>query len=184
MASNPHDHRPELIGQNEEHYRPQVRAASAGPGHEAEFTVRLPLQSEPAALAPAPASAAPPGRRLRVLVIEDHRDAAESLRLLLELMGHEVVVAHTGPEGVQEALRWHPQVVVSDIGLPGLNGFEVAAALRRHGETARLVALSGYGTEEDRSRSRQAGFDFHLCKPADPAELLSILNVGRLPSAK
>jgi PAS domain S-box-containing protein len=162
-----------------------VRGASAGPGHGAEFTVRLPLQGEPAALADAAPPQPPSGRRLRILVIEDHRDAAESLRLLLELMGHEVAVAHTGPEGVQEALRWQPEVVVSDIGLPGLNGLEVAAELRRHRETqaARLVALSGYGTEEDRSRSRQAGFDFHLCKPADPAELLSILDLGRTPSA-
>jgi PAS domain S-box-containing protein len=163
----------------------EVRATSAGPGHGAEFTVRLPLQTEPAALASAPKVQPSVGRRLRILVIEDHRDAAESLRMLLELMGHEVAVAYTGPDGVQEALRWQPEVVVSDIGLPGLNGLEVAAELRRHGATraARLVALSGYGTEEDRSRSRQAGFDYHLCKPADPAELLSILEVGQSPSA-
>jgi PAS domain S-box-containing protein len=155
----------------------QATAASGGPGRGAEFTVRLPMEAEPAALAGE--VPAPPGesRRRRVLVIEDHRDAADSLRMLLELMGHEVAVAYTGTDGVREALRWQPEVVLSDIGLPGLNGLEVAAELRRHGQTrtARLVALSGYGSEEDRSRSRQAGFDYHLCKPADPGELQLIL---------
>jgi PAS domain S-box-containing protein len=154
-----------------------VRAASGGRGQGSEFTVHLALESEPAALSAAPRVSTAIGRRRRVLVIEDHRDAAESLRLLLEIMGHEVAVTYTGTDGVREALRWQPEVVLSDIGLPGLNGLEVAAELRRHGatRTARLVALSGYGSEEDRSRSRQAGFDFHLCKPADPNELQTII---------
>jgi signal transduction histidine kinase/DNA-binding response OmpR family regulator len=155
----------------------QVDAASAGPGRGSIFTVRLPLEPEPDAVAGEPAQRGAAPQRLRIVVIEDNRDAAESLRLLLEVMGHEVTVARTGPEGVQTAARCRPDVVVSDIGLPDLDGYGVARELRRRPETARtrLVALTGYGSEDDRRRSREAGFDFHLCKPADPQELMQLL---------
>jgi signal transduction histidine kinase len=161
----------------------EVSAFSGGRGQGAEFVVKLPLESDPAIFsgprglgAGDPASAA---RKLRILVVEDNHDAAESLRLLLELFGCEVAVAHSGPAGVEAATAWRPEVVLCDIGLPGMSGYEVVAALRRHPATAtaRLIALTGYGQEEDRRRSREAGFDQHLVKPVDPATLREVLTL-------
>jgi len=113
----------------------------------------------------------------RVLVVEDHVDTADSTRMLLELLGHEVAVATTGPDGVRLAREWRPRAVLCDIRLPGLDGFEVARQLRADADTAGvfLVAITGYGREADRERSRTAGFDLHLVKPADPAELQHLL---------
>jgi signal transduction histidine kinase len=159
-------------------HRGTVQAASAGPGQGAEFSVRLPLEPEPAALATLPTAASAPGQRLRVLVVEDNRDTADSLCLLLEsVLGHETRVAYTGPDGVQAALAWRPDVVLSDLGLPGLNGLGLAAELRRQPATApvRLIAITGYGGDEDRQQSRQAGFEAHLVKPIDPEELQRLL---------
>jgi PAS domain S-box-containing protein len=155
----------------------EARAASAGPGHGAEFTVLLPLEKEPAALAESTAPAAPAARPLRILVVEDNRDSADSLQLLLTLLGHEVHVAYTGPDGVKEATTWIPDVILSDIGLPGLDGYGVASELRRRPETARtrLIAITGYGDEESRRRALASGFDYHLTKPADPDQLLRLL---------
>ena len=154
-----------------------VRAESEGLGRGATFTVALPLLAEPPALAAGPAPDRRPARRLRVLVVEDNRDAADTLRMLLEAYGYEVAVAYTGPDGVRTAAAYRPEVVICDIGLPGLDGYGVAGALRRHPATAssRLIALTGYGQEEDRRRAKEAGFDEHLTKPADPAALESLL---------
>jgi CheY-like chemotaxis protein len=112
----------------------------------------------------------PEQERLRILLVEDNRDAADSLRILLELNGHEVTVAYTGLEGVKRADEQSPQVVLCDIGLPGLDGYGVARMLRRNPATARalLVAVTGYGQEDDRRRSKEAGFDYHFVKPVDP----------------
>jgi two-component system CheB/CheR fusion protein len=126
-------------------------------------------------LPPAPVqSAAEP---LRILVVEDNRDAADCLRILLELLGHRVAVAYSGPEGVQRAREWRPDVVLCDIGLPGLDGYGVAGQLRHDPATAgaQLIAVTGYGQEEDRRRSKEAGFDHHLTKPVDPAALQPLL---------
>jgi two-component system CheB/CheR fusion protein len=125
-----------------------------------------------------PAEAPRPGRRLRILVVEDNPDAAESLRMLLELFGYEVQVAHCGRAAVEAAERWQPEVVLCDIGLPGMSGYEVVAALRRLPATAaaRVIAVTGYGQEEDRRRSREAGFDMHLVKPVDPNALHAVLS--------
>ena len=119
------------------------------------------------------------GPRSRILVIEDHRDAAESLRMLLEILGHEVRVAFTGREGIEAALEWKPDVVLSDIGLPELDGYEVARRLRQEPSLANvlLVALTGYNGDDDRRRSKDAGFDHHLVKPADVRELQRVLMV-------
>jgi signal transduction histidine kinase len=154
-----------------------VRAESAGLGRGASFTVTLPRVEEPAALSVAPAPAAPTGRHLRVLVVEDNRDAADSLCMLLRLCGYEVAAAYTGPDGVRAAQQRCPEVVICDIGLPGMDGYRVAKTLRGNPTTAsaRLVALTGYGQEEDRRRAREAGFDEHLTKPADPMTLQRIL---------
>jgi CheY-like chemotaxis protein len=115
---------------------------------------------------------------LRVLIIEDNPDSADSLQLLLQVLGHQVRVARTGPAGLEEARGWLPEVVLCDIGLPGgLDGYGVAAALRRDPATtkARLIAITGYGGEQDRELARRAGFDHHLTKPAEPEALLRLL---------
>jgi CheY-like chemotaxis protein len=97
--------------------------------------------------------------------------------MLLEMSGHDVAVAYTGPDGVRAAAQYRPTVVICDIGLPGLDGYGVARALRKDPVTAhaRLIALTGYGQEEDRRRAREAGFDYHLVKPADPDVLEGLL---------
>lgn len=156
----------------------QVHATSYGPGRGAEFTVRLPAEPEPAALAQMLAEPDQDGHHLRILVVEDNRDSAESLRMLLELYGYEVTVAYTGPEGVKAAEEWHPSVVLCDIGLPGLDGYGVARQLRRNPATAKtpMIAVTGYGAEEDRRRSREAGFDRHMVKPVDPEVLHQALS--------
>jgi signal transduction histidine kinase len=151
-----------------------VGAVSAGPGKGSTFTIRLPLASIEA---PAPGTRTEPppvatgGRR--VLVVEDNADAAESTMLLLRELGHEVAVITDGAEAVEGARAFRPDVVLLDIGLPGMDGFELAGALRSMPETrrARIIAVSGYGQEKDRVRSAQAGFDLHLVKPVDPARL-------------
>jgi PAS domain S-box-containing protein len=157
----------------------RVEAASAGEGRGTEFRVRLPVEAEPAALSASSAEVRPTGGRLRVIIIEDNKDAADSLRLLLEALGYETRVAYTGPDGLHEAVTWGPDAVLSDVGLPGLNGLSLAAELRRHPATARslLVGISGYGSEEDVRRARQAGFDHYLVKPADPAAIQQLLAV-------
>jgi CheY-like chemotaxis protein len=119
---------------------------------------------------------------LRVLLIEDNRDAASSLRLFLRLAGYSVRLASTGPEGIQLAFSWLPDIVICDIGLPGCSGWEVARGLQYHPETAhaRLIAISGYTTEADQCRSVEARFEAHLCKPCDPDMLLDLL--AQLPA--
>jgi CheY-like chemotaxis protein len=130
---------------------------------------------------PVPLSRAPvepqAARGRRVLVVEDNSDNAESMRLLLEVVGCEVWVAATGPDGVRLAASCRPEVVLCDIGLPGLDGYGVAAALRRDPSTAaaRLVAVSGYGSDQVRRRCREAGFDRHFTKPVDPGVLVELV---------
>jgi CheY-like chemotaxis protein len=105
------------------------------------------------------------------------------MRDFLELSGHEVAIAASGIDGVAAARKFHPEVVLCDLGLPGMSGFEVAAELRRDPATsrARLIAVTGYGRDEDRRRSKAAGFDLHLTKPVDPVRLRALL---REPSSK
>ena len=160
----------------------QVRANSGGPGRGSEFSIRLPVAPEPAALSMARPETPPDVcQTARVLVIEDSLDAAASLEMLLCMRGHDVRVAHTGTDGVAAARAWGPDVVLCDIGLPELDGYGVARQLRQDPTTARvrLLALTGYGTEEDRCRSREAGFDQHLVKPVDPKLLLDQLVAPR-----
>ncbi|MFL5329167.1 MAG: response regulator [Gemmataceae bacterium] len=151
-----------------------VRAESEGLGRGARFTVTLPLNDEvPAVGVVLPESPKLPSNQLRILVVEDNRDAADSLRMVLELLGHEVRVAYNGRDGVTAARDWRPDVVLCDIGLPGLDGYGVADELRHDPMTAavRLIAVTGYGQDEDRRRSREAGFDYHLVKPVDARDL-------------
>jgi CheY-like chemotaxis protein len=123
------------------------------------------------------ADALPSHRSLRVLVIEDNSDAAETLRDLLRLFGHEAEIALSGLAGLAVAGSLQPDVVLCDIGLPGMDGYAVAGSLRSEPATraARLVALTGYGRESDRQRTQEAGFDLHLVKPLEPLELKRLL---------
>jgi CheY-like chemotaxis protein len=112
-----------------------------------------------------------------VLVVEDNTDSAETLGMLLTIAGHEVRMAHSGPEAVRVAAEWRPGVVLCDIGLPGFDGWEVARRLRADPGTAgaRLVAVTAYDSDEARDRSREAGFDGHLVKPASFDELQRLM---------
>ena len=144
----------------------RVSAASGGPGLGTEITVRLPAVAPPAAAAETHRRA--PARSLSILVVEDNRDTAEALQLLLQGAGHEVTVAYDGEEGLAAALRLQPDVVLCDIGLPGdLSGYDVAQRLKaiEDGYSPRLVAITGYGRRADRQRSFDSGFDEHLTKP-------------------
>ncbi len=115
-------------------------------------------------------------RVLRVLVIEDNSDAAESLADLVKLLGHAVEVVHDGRSAVEAARASAPDVVLCDIGLPGMSGYEVAAALRTTaGNGTRLIAMSGYAQAEDVQRAMAAGFDAHLAKPYDPGQIERLL---------
>jgi CheY-like chemotaxis protein len=156
----------------------EVHAASGGPGQGAVFTIKLPMKREQKVLAErSSGQAGPAAVPLRILIVEDNRDGADSLRMLLELLGHEIKVAYNGIEGVRLAKEWRPEVVLCDIGLPGLDGYGVARELRADPATrgTALIAVTGYGQEDDRRRARQAGFDYHLTKPVNPGDLQSLL---------
>jgi PAS domain S-box-containing protein len=175
-----------------------VRAHSDGPGQGATFTVTLPLAQAPvaptetggrsgddseaaepqpplAAAASGEASIAPTG--WRVLVVDDNVDAADSLGTVLELAGHAVRVTHDGSAALLQAQAWSPHAVMLDIGMPGLDGFEVARRLRTlsEGRPLLLVAITGWGNEDMRQQARQAGFDLHLTKPVEPAAVVDLL---------
>ena len=145
-----------------------VQAFSRGPGEGSEFVVQLPVVPQPARVEQPVQRHSGRDSLRRIVVIDDNRDAAESMAMLLRLRGHEVQVAYDGPSGVSMALKTKPDCVVVDIGLPGIDGYEVAKRLRSHeaGRRLLLIALTGYGQAEDRARSEQAGFDHHLVKPA------------------
>jgi PAS domain S-box-containing protein len=154
-----------------------VRAFSEGPGKGSELVVRLPVLAGPAE-PPTPAAPPDPGdaRAVRILVVDDNVDAADSLRGVLELSGHDVRVAYEGPTALDLAEAFRPSLVLLDLGLPGMDGHEVARRLReRHGPSLVLVALTGYGREEDRRRTREAGFDRHLVKPLEPDTLSEVI---------
>jgi CheY-like chemotaxis protein len=112
------------------------------------------------------------------LIVDDNQDAAESMAMLLQIWGHEVLCAYDGPSALEASATYRPQVVILDIGLPGMDGYEVASRLRESPAAANavLIAITGYGREEDRIRSRQAGFDHHLVKPVGPDALQKLLS--------
>jgi PAS domain S-box-containing protein len=150
----------------------EIAAQSGGLGKGSEFEVRLPLANG-AGLKRGAARAGAARARRRVLIIEDNVDAADSLRELLELHRHQVEVAYSGPEGIAKARQLRPEIVICDIGLPGMDGCEVARAIRADGtlKGAYLIALSGYAHPDDRRRAQESGFQRHLAKPADPEQL-------------
>jgi signal transduction histidine kinase/ActR/RegA family two-component response regulator len=156
-----------------------IEARSDGPGCGSEFLVRLPLEPagrhEDASPSPAPA-----GRNLqpqRILVVDDNRDSADSSAVWLKLLGAEVNLTYDGPSALEAIDSFRPDVVLLDIGLPGMDGYEVARRIRKRPELAHvtLIAITGWGQAEDRARTRAAGFQHHLVKPADPSKLQSLL---------
>ena len=161
-----------------------VQVESPGLGNGSVFTIRLPaariVASGPAAnpAVDAVSRGAPAPRR--ILVVEDNRDAAESMLMLLSGFGHEVSLVNDGREAVDAALAFRPDVILLDIGLPGIDGFSLAKTLRTLPETsaARLIAVSGYGQDRDRVRSAEAGFDLHLVKPVDPSKLTAAIDAA------
>jgi CheY-like chemotaxis protein len=156
---------------------PDVRTAgSEGEGRGAEFVVQIPAASG------IPTEAAPDqvvplhGRRVRIVIVEDNPDAAQSLAMFLQMVGHDIRIAHNGVEALEATETDVPDLMLIDIGLPGIDGFEVARRIRARPALrgAVLMALTGYGSSEDRERALAAGFDGYLVKPVDPDELLEL----------
>ncbi len=165
-----------------------VRAESAGPGQGARFVLRLPLTGQPIE-APAPlviaADLDTASSDRRVLVVDDNVDSAESLATLLEMLGDRTRIAYDGEDALDAAADFEPHAVLLDIGLPRLSGHEVARALRDRpgGDRLLLIAMSGWGQDEDRRRSQQAGFDHHLVKPLDLDQVTALLDAHRASPA-
>jgi PAS domain S-box-containing protein len=154
----------------------RVTAHSEGVGKGSEFVVRLPGLPPSRAAAPAAPAAGPAAAARHILIVEDNADAREMLAKLLSLLGHRVEVAATGPEGVERAVELRPEVALIDLGLPGMDGVEVARAVRAAlGRSIRLVALTGHAGEEHRRQSLEAGFDDYLAKPVEMEELTKLL---------
>src|SRR5262249_22449991 len=159
---------------------------SDGPGRGSEFVVSLPLaaarteeETVPARKAGRPLSVGSAQRPLRVLVVDDNVDGAQSLATLLRLLGHEARVAHDGPEALEAAAEFRPEVALLDLGLPrGMDGYEVARRLRAQPglATVTLMAMTGYGGEEERAHTREAGFAAHFVKPLDLGTLRDVLD--------
>jgi signal transduction histidine kinase/CheY-like chemotaxis protein len=159
-----------------------IEGYSAGLGSGSEFTIHLPRSivldaAEAAAAAGAPRAVPDATSRLKVMVADDNRDAADSLAMLLEMNGHEVSVVHCGEAALQAAHRERPHAVILDIGMPDVSGYEVARRIRAEawGGAALLVAVTGWGQEDDKARARAAGFNHHLTKPVDPDEVEKLL---------
>lgn len=173
-----------LVRRIVELHRGMIEATSDGPGRGSEFVVRLPVTTAPAqeeAKTPKPARTV----SRRVLIIEDNADARDMTRLGLELLGQTVSTASNGETGIAMALADPPDVVIVDIGLPGLDGYEVGRRLREAlGDRVRLVALTGYSQPEDRRRVGAAGFDVHLVKPVVPADMLREMSTVRIREAE
>lgn len=154
--------------------RPRATVRDKG----SSFTLTLPIVGGVAPTSPEAADQAATSRTpLRILVIDDNRDAADTLGTLLRVQGHDVRVEYDGAGGIREAQAFRPQVILLDIGLPGTNGYDVCRALRQQpwGRSALIIAMTGWGQEEDRRNSRDAGFDHHLVKPAKPQLVDSLL---------
>jgi CheY-like chemotaxis protein len=158
----------------------RIEARSEGLGKGAEFVIRLPVvleASQPQVSAERNETPAPKSS-LRILIVDDNRDSADSLGMLLQIMGNDIRMAHDGQEGVDVAEEFRPDVVLLDIGLPKLNGYEACRRIRKQpwGSSVVLIALTGWGQDDDRRRSHEAGFDHHMVKPVDPQALMGLLH--------
>jgi CheY-like chemotaxis protein len=149
-------------------------------GSGTEFIVKLPLVTRPERQPPPGAGSAravAPVSHHRVLVVEDNEDGAETLAEMVRMLGHEVDVAYDGPTALRRAREYHPDLVLCDIGLPGMDGYEVAHELRAaRGRAVRLVAISGYAQPEDVAMAMEAGFDEHVAKPCGPEQIERMLS--------
>ena len=164
----------------------RIEARSTGIGHGSEFVITLPLADPRDTPIAEDRSDAPVLRRLRVLVVDDNHDAADSMAMLVEQAGAEVRVAYSGNEALMAASEFEPGVLLLDIGMPGMDGYEVCRRLRaRHGDQLGIVAISGWAHESDKQLAHRAGFDAHLTKPADPRQVASAIAAlqrrGQLP---
>jgi len=178
-----------LARQLVEMHQGQILAHSDGLGHGSTFTVCLPLDlqsSAPPALAPSEEPVPANDGVLDILLIDDNHDAADSISMVLELLGHRVTTCYSGQQGLDALAAARPDLVFTDIGMPGMDGHEVCRRMRAMSEGAplKIVALTGWGTLEDRAQSAQAGFDYHLVKPITTAKLREALGIisGRLPA--
>jgi PAS domain S-box-containing protein len=152
-----------------------ITASSAGPGSGAMFTIRLPLADAAPDSAAKSQSSSPPTRR--ILIVDDNQDSADSLAMLLELEGHHVRAVYSATDALEQVSVFAPQIVLLDIGLPGMNGYDVAQKINAMPHPPRLIAVSGYAQREDKERSAAAGFSAHLVKPVDIAALKRVLTV-------
>ena len=156
-----------------------VEAQSAGPGKGSEFIVRLPVLSSPTGKSQILSKEGDErsGSGWRVLVVDDNVDSADSIAMLLQVSGHEVRVAYSGQDALDMAAKYQPDIVLLDIGLPVMDGYEVARRLRKYPDlkTVKLIAVTGYGQESDRLQSQEAGFDYHLVKPVDAQKLEEVM---------
>jgi CheY-like chemotaxis protein/nitrogen-specific signal transduction histidine kinase len=166
-----------------------IEAFSEGQGKGCEFVVRLPLAQVQSEAKPRPVAQpqdAQPLRLRRVLVVDDNEDAADSLGMLLQFLGADVMVVHDGKSALAALKTFKPAVILLDLGMPGMNGLEVARRVREDPDyrDLTLVALTGWGQREDRRRTHEAGFDYHLVKPADVSTLQSILSLKEVAEAR
>jgi len=153
-----------------------IEAKSDGPGRGSEFIVRLPLDGLPAPQTQPPSAVSGASGPQRILIVDDNVDAATALAAVLRHDDHTVMVAHSGPMGIESARTFQPQVALIDLGMPGMNGFEVAERLRAAHKDLLLIAVSGYSGEESRQRARDAQFDEYVIKPFDPQALQELLS--------
>jgi CheY-like chemotaxis protein len=156
-----------------------VEARSGGDGQGSEFEVRLPVLTVPLEAVPLKSAAEPditPTRR--ILIVDDNKDSADSLAMLLEITGNRTFLAHDGNEAIEAVEKYRPEVILLDIGLPKMSGHEVCRRVRQQpwGKDIVVVALTGWGQEEDRRKTKEAGFDGHLVKPVNYEELLELLH--------
>jgi CheY-like chemotaxis protein len=158
----------------------RIAVRSDGPGRGSEFTVWLPVLADD----PKPVKPIKPGTtataRRRILVTDDNQDSARSLAMLLKYSGHEVETAFDGPQAIEKAEVWRPEIMLLDLGMPEMNGYDVCRMIRQQpwGKAIRIVALTGWGQDQDRQNTREAGFDAHLVKPVDVAVLGKVLAEG------
>ena len=159
----------------------KITATSEGPGKGSEFIIRLPAAKRPDTAMPMAKGTDEATEKARILVVDDNADTVKGMAILLNLAGHEVVTAHDGPQAIEAVRAYRPQFILLDLGLPGMSGYDVAKRLREEEgcEDALIVAVSGYGQEEDRHRTKAAGFDHHLLKPVSYDELFTLLRPRR-----
>jgi two-component system CheB/CheR fusion protein len=159
-----------------------VEAISAGPGQGSEFVVTLPLRADIRAYAPEPAlkAVSGPGRKARVLIVDDNEDACESLAVVLRTMNYATECCLDPTQTTTRIAAFHPDAVLLDLGMPGMNGYEVVRQIRKTPGLGKLmlIALTGYGSPEDKALTAAAGFDYHMVKPVDLDELQRLLNLA------